>query len=355
MTSAENQQDSHDDVYGRTFALYNREQLLAFMQPLIERFVVNSIDPKALFSGKRCLDAGCGGGRATLFMLQNGATQVTSFDYSARNVETTRRNAAEFGFTNVAVQQGTLDQLPFADNEFDVVYCNGVLQHAADPDRCLAELTRVLKPGGRAWFYVYGSGGVYWYAVRYFRRWFESVTPERLISMLQLSGHEPRYVGEYLDDWKVSYLRAYQANRVVACLDAHGYEDTKPLPLGVSYDTNHRNTKWPTERPWLGEGDLRFVVTKGTKKSATAVTLGGDDCFADEMFSPEVHATFRAPFEELGRVLEGHPLVAALAAAQIQREIRDCLTLAEPFDVPRVLKRIEQTRSHVLGSLKPLP
>jgi SAM-dependent methyltransferase len=305
-----------------------------------------------VFAGKHCIDAGCGGGRATLFMLMNGATRVTAFDYSARNVETTRRKAAEFGFTNVDVQQGSLDAVPFENEAFDFVWCNGVLQHAADPDRCLAEITRVLKPRGRAWLYVYGAGGVYWYAVRYFRRWFESVTPERLIAMLQLAGHEPRYIGEYVDDWKVAYLRAYRTARVVACLDDLGYENTAPLPLGVSYDTNHRNTKWPTERPWLGEGDLRFIVTKGTTRATPTKTLGGDDCFADDAFSPEVHDTFRKAFEELGRVVGGDPLAAALAAAQIQRLIRDCLTLAEPFDVPRVVAQLEQTRTRAVAALR---
>ena len=208
--TADTSEKSHDDVYGRTFALYDREQLLAFMQPFVDRFVANQLDARAVFTGKRCLDAGCGGGRGTLFLLQNGAAHVTSFDFSARNVETTRRNAAQFGFTNVSVQQGTLEKLPFADGTFDVVWCNGVLQHAADPDRCLTEITRVLAPGGRAWIYVYGAGGVYWYAVRHFRRWFRDMSSERLIATLQLAGLEPRYVAEYLDDWKVSFLRAYR-------------------------------------------------------------------------------------------------------------------------------------------------
>lgn len=338
-----NQQDSHDDVYGRTFALYDREQLLEFMQPFIDRFEANKLD-KSVFAGKSCMDAGCGGGRGTLFMLQNGAAKVTAFDYSARNVETTKRNAEKFGYTNVAVQQGTLAELPFADGTFDFVWCNGVLQHAADPDRCLSEITRVLKPGGRSWIYVYGSGGVYWYAVRYFRRWFDGVSPEQLISMLQLVGLEPRYIGEYLDDWKVSYLRAYRAARVTKRLDELGYEDTRPLPFGVPYDTNHRNTKWPTEQPWLGEGDIRVLVTKrGAPGGST--TLGGDDCFDDDAFAPEVHAMFGPAFEAIGSVVKGHPLVAALAAAQIQRAIRDRLTLAEPFDTKRVLAQIDATRA----------
>jgi ubiquinone/menaquinone biosynthesis C-methylase UbiE len=349
VTSASTQETSHDDVYGRTFALYDRDQLLAFMQPFVDRFAVNQLDPRELFAGKRCLDAGCGGGRGTLFMLQNGAAHVTGFDFSARNVDTTRRNAEKFGYTNVTVEQGTLEQLPFADSSFDVVWCNGVLQHAADPDRCFAEITRVLKLGGRAWIYVYGAGGVYWYAVRHFRTWFRDTTSEQLIATLQLAGLEPRYIGEYLDDWKVSYLRAYRADRVVARLGELGYEGATPLPLGVPYDTNHRNTKWPSERPWLGEGDLRFVVTKRKASAGGSLTMGGDDCFDDDAFAPAVHEMFGPPLTALGAAVAGNPVVAALAAARVQRVIRDHLTLAQRLDTAAILAAIENTRELVAG------
>ncbi len=336
-------ESSHDDVYGRTFALYDRDQVLEFMQPFVDRFAANSLDGKELFADKTCLDAGCGGGRGTLFMLKHGARHVTGFDFSARNVDTTKRNAEKFGYSNIAVQQGTLEQLPFADATFDVVWCNGVLQHAAQPDVCLAEITRVLKPGGRAWIYVYGAGGVYWYAVKFFREWFANTRSEDLIARLQLAGLEPRYVAEYLDDWKVSYLRAYRAAPVVARLVELGYSGTTPLPLGVPYDTNHRNTKWPSERPWLGEGDLRFVLTKETASPRSTLTMGGDDCFEDHSFAPEVRETFGPVMRSVGETVARNPLVAALAAARIQRAIRDQLTLAEPFDTRRVLAKIEET------------
>jgi SAM-dependent methyltransferase len=275
-------------------------------------------------------------------MLQHGAAHVTAFDFSSRNIETTRRNAGQFGFDNVTVQQGTLESLPFADGEFDVVWCNGVLQHAADPDRCIDEISRVLSIGGRAWIYVYGAGGVYWYAVRWFREWTKNVPPTELIALLQLAGLEPRYVAEYLDDWKVSYLRAYRAAPVVARLGELGYVDTTPLPYGVPYDTNHRNTLWPDERPWLGEGDLRFLLTKRAA-GIGATHMGGDDCFEDAAFAPELRARFEPLFDRIGRVVVGHPLVAALAAARIQRAIRDQLSLAVPFDTRAIAAQIEAT------------
>src|SRR6185312_6383276 len=132
------------------------------------------------------------------------------------------------------------------------------------------------------------------------------------------------------------------AEPVVTRLRELGYTGVEPLPLGVPYDTNHRNTKWPGERPWLGEGDLRFLVTKGPAPGG-ATRLGGDDCFADAAFAPEVHSRYGAIFEALGRAVAGRPIVAALAAARIQRAIRDRLTLAEPFDNELVIAELNTT------------
>ena len=51
---------------------------------------------------------------------------------------------------NLSFRQGDAHQLPFEVNSFDVVYCRYVLEHVAKPDAVLAEMHRVLKPGGRA-------------------------------------------------------------------------------------------------------------------------------------------------------------------------------------------------------------
>jgi SAM-dependent methyltransferase len=49
------------------------------------------------------------------------------------------------------IRRGDMHRMPFADGEFDLVFATHVLEHAYEPRRALAEVTRVLKPGGRLW------------------------------------------------------------------------------------------------------------------------------------------------------------------------------------------------------------
>lgn len=53
-------------------------------------------------------------------------------------------------FSPLAEYKFDLHQIPFPENQFDVVFCNHVLEHVEDDAQCMRELYRVLKPGGFA-------------------------------------------------------------------------------------------------------------------------------------------------------------------------------------------------------------
>ena len=121
----------YEQIYGNTFADYGRMDMDEFIEPLAARFAANGLRPQALFAGSRCLDAGCGNGRGVLFMASHGASEIQALDFSQTNVESARRFAADYGFDNVTVRQGTIEALPYGDGTFDFVWCNGVLMHTA--------------------------------------------------------------------------------------------------------------------------------------------------------------------------------------------------------------------------------
>ncbi|MFG1606101.1 methyltransferase domain-containing protein [Actinoplanes sp. NPDC049265] len=95
----------------------------------------------------RLLDAGCGNGEVAreLAGLMPDA-EVTAVDFSADAIaEATRGHDG----SRVKYEVGDLLDLPYEDGAFDGVRTERVVQHVADADRAIAELTRVLRPGGR--------------------------------------------------------------------------------------------------------------------------------------------------------------------------------------------------------------
>jgi SAM-dependent methyltransferase len=95
--------------------------------------------------GRRILDAGCGSGPLSA-ALRDGGAIVTGFDSSAAMVELARRRLG----ADAALSVGDLGQpLPYADGAFDDVVASLVLHYLRDWTEPLAELRRVLAPGGR--------------------------------------------------------------------------------------------------------------------------------------------------------------------------------------------------------------
>ena len=96
-------------------------------------------------AGRRILDAGCGSGPLSAALHDRGAI-VTGFDSSAGMLELARRRLGDDADLHVA-ELGR--PLPFADDAFDDVVASLVLHYLEDWTAPLAELRRVLRPGGR--------------------------------------------------------------------------------------------------------------------------------------------------------------------------------------------------------------
>jgi SAM-dependent methyltransferase len=96
-------------------------------------------------TGRRILDAGCGAGPLFAALRDRGAI-VSGFDASAGMLEQARRRLGDGADLRLAELGGPL---PFPDGEFDDVVAALVLHYLQDWGAALAELRRVLKPGGR--------------------------------------------------------------------------------------------------------------------------------------------------------------------------------------------------------------
>ena len=98
--------------------------------------------------GEYWLDAGCGTGTLARHLAQRGC-RVTGVDGSARMIEVAERAAAGSHGALDFLHVNDVVALPFAAGSFDGVICSSVLEYVNSPPRVLAELARVLRPGGR--------------------------------------------------------------------------------------------------------------------------------------------------------------------------------------------------------------
>jgi SAM-dependent methyltransferase len=105
--------------------------------------------------GDLVLDLGCGFGRHAYEFARRGA-RIVALDYGHDEVVQVRATLGamgeageiDLGANPVAVVEGDALHLPFAEDTFDRVICSEVLEHLLDDERAMAELARVLKPGG---------------------------------------------------------------------------------------------------------------------------------------------------------------------------------------------------------------
>jgi 2-polyprenyl-6-hydroxyphenyl methylase/3-demethylubiquinone-9 3-methyltransferase len=99
------------------------------------------------WQGLYVLDLGCGGGLTIPCLAQRGAT-VVGVDLSRASLHVASRHARRHGHPKPVFTCGQADSLPFADASFDIVWCTDVLEHLPDLPTAIAQIARVLKPGG---------------------------------------------------------------------------------------------------------------------------------------------------------------------------------------------------------------
>jgi SAM-dependent methyltransferase len=102
---------------------------------------VATLDPQR---GQRVLDLGCGPARGTKELLERGARPVAA-DYSAGMIA----KAAEQTGSRAPIVRLDAMRLPFRAHVFDAILCTNSFHHYPEPRTCVAEMWRVLRPGGR--------------------------------------------------------------------------------------------------------------------------------------------------------------------------------------------------------------
>lgn len=114
-----------------------------------------------LVRGKRVLEIGCGMGTHAEMLIRAGA-HLTAIDQTSFAVRATRSRFNLLQLNGLVARQDA-ENLAFADSSFDFVWTWGVIHHSTSTERCIDELARVLKPGGRLMMMVYYRPSLVYY------------------------------------------------------------------------------------------------------------------------------------------------------------------------------------------------
>jgi len=122
--------------------------------------VGNPFSLRRLAAGEKVVDVGSGGGFDSFIAAgQVGpGGQVTGVDMTPEMLDKARQTAGELGLGQVEFREGLAEALPVEDGWADVVISNGVINLCADKQAVLAEIFRVLRPGGRLQFADIANG-----------------------------------------------------------------------------------------------------------------------------------------------------------------------------------------------------
>jgi len=93
------------------------------------------------------LEIAPGPGYFCIELARLGKYKITGLDISKSFVEIARKNAAEAGL-NIDFREGNASAMPFEDNRFDFTFCQAAFKNFSEPVKAIAEIHRVLRPGG---------------------------------------------------------------------------------------------------------------------------------------------------------------------------------------------------------------
>lgn len=178
--------------------------------------------------GMEVLDLACGTGEPGISLAQQiGPTgQVTASDLSHDLLAIASQRAHAKGLQNFKTEKADAHHLPFADHRFDLATCRFAVMFFHDPSRALAEVRRVLKPGARACFAVWGP-----FEQPYWQTTVKIVHRHAGGTLLEPSGADP--------------FRYSQPGSLPGQLQVAGFHDV---------DETMRNVPWT----WLGEAEELF-------------------------------------------------------------------------------------------------
>ena len=189
--------------------------------------------------GKKVLDIAVGSGFSMVALIRGGG-EVTGIDITDFAVEHAKRNLTVRGLSGTVLKMDA-QKISFGDSSFDFVNAWGCLMHMPQTERAIAEIYRVLRPGGRVLAYMYNkSSWPFWFNLIFLR----GILLGKLIAY---RFDIDRLTSRYSDGFSVGgnmLAKFYSPKQAVALFAAAGFKNVRATPLNLPYEPDG----WPFKR-----------------------------------------------------------------------------------------------------------
>lgn len=210
------------------------------------------------------LDQGCGGGRYTTAWKLLGVNKAVGIDFSDIGLSDAKSRVELAGINNIEFVKGSVLNMPFEDEIFDIVYSNGVLHHTEDWRKGIKEQMRVMKPGGFGWQYlIENPGGIFWDNIEILRAIMKDVNKKFAQEILRSLGIPMNRVFYMLDHVMVPINTRLSSKQIIEELENNGACNIRRLTRGTDFDrveSIYNNIPFATEK--FGIGENRFIFNK---------------------------------------------------------------------------------------------
>jgi ubiquinone/menaquinone biosynthesis C-methylase UbiE len=247
------------DVYTSLWSQFEEGTIFDESKLLIQKRVPKDIIDNYI-KGKVILDMGCGSGRYSLALSLLGAKKVYAIDLFAQSYQNVKKIVDEKNL-NVEFIEANFHDLPFKDETFDFIFCNGTIHHSRSIQKSLDEYKRVLKQGGKGFLYIYADYGIFWNTRKIMRDIFQNIPIEYTNNMLSVMGvPSNRFI--FSDVWHVPIETHTSKTEIETLFELSKLSFKKvisnnefDLDYAIEQGVKNSNIMW-------GDGEHRYIIYK---------------------------------------------------------------------------------------------
>ena len=249
----------HENLFNVIWNKYNSKEFKEYINRYKHRIKINKLNIK----GKKIIDFGCGNGMFCFALYEMGAKEVFGIDFGQDSINFAKSFAKKRYKTNkIKFLRKTVYKTGLKKNYFDFAIQNGVFHHLKNEDRAIKEISRVLKDGGKLWYYTAGKNDIANSLLDLARESTVNIPYDfkfKIFSSINMSTNKKIHL---MDGFTAVYKRETFKD-LTKKLSKHNFKKFSLLQGGFSTDKDPKmiaNYDYGVEK--YGEGDLRVFCEK---------------------------------------------------------------------------------------------